>query len=89
MPHKLQNLQMNAIAIKIGKTIRAKREKRGLSQESLAELSNLNRTYLGEIERGLAMPSIETLEKISMAFGEKLSELIAEYEIHGRPSITH
>jgi len=71
---------MNAIAIKIGKTVRSKREKRGLSQESLAELSSLNRTYLGEIERGVAMPSIETLEKISNAFGEKLSALIMEYE---------
>lgn len=80
MPRRLQNHQMNAIASKIGKIIRSKRESRGLSQEALAELSNLNRTYLGEVERGLAMPSIETLEKISIALNEKLSELIAEYE---------
>ena len=83
IPQRLQYPYMNAIAIKIGKIIRSKREKRGLSQESLAELSNLNRSYLGKIERGLAMPSIETLEKISNAFGEKLSELIMKYELNG------
>ena len=76
----IQNDVMNAIAINIGKTIRFRRELKGLSQEALAELASLNRTYLGEVERGTAVPSIETLQKIATAFGEKLSTLIAEYE---------
>lgn len=37
---------MIAIAIKFGYVIRANRESRGLPQEALAELANLNRSYL-------------------------------------------
>ena len=35
-----------------GHTIRALRKKKGISQESLAELCKLHRTYVGAIERG-------------------------------------
>ncbi len=71
---------MIAIAIKFGLVIRANRESRGLSQEALAELANLNRSYLGEIERGVAVPSIETMEKLALALSEKLSDLISQCE---------
>ena len=70
------------VAVRIGRVVRANREQRGLSQESLAELANLNRSYLGEIERGLAVPSIETLQRLADAFGERLSVLISQYEEH-------
>lgn len=72
--------QMTTIAIKFGKAVRQAREKRGLSQEALAELANLNRNYLGEIERGIRSPSIESMKKISDALGDKLSELIKQCE---------
>jgi len=38
--------------VTFGRTIRALRKKKGLSQESLAELCSLHRTYVGAIERG-------------------------------------
>lgn len=69
-----------AKANRIGQVIRTNREQRGLSQESLAALADINRSYLGEIERGIAVPSIETLQKLADALGEKLSVLIAQYE---------
>ena len=71
---------MIAIAIKFGQVVRDCREARGLSQEALAELANLNRSYLGEIERGIAVPSIETMQKLALALGEKLSDLINQCE---------
>ena len=71
---------MSAITTRIGQVIRANREQRGLSQEALAALANLNRSYLGEIERGTAMPSVETLQKLATALGEKLSTIIHQYE---------
>jgi XRE family transcriptional regulator, regulator of sulfur utilization len=72
---------VSAVGIAIGRVIRSHREGRKLSQESLAELARLNRTYLGEIERGAAIPSLETLQKLADALGEPLFELIRQYEI--------
>jgi len=74
---------MSAIAAKFGSVIRGFRESRGLSQEGLAELAGLSRSFLGEIERGDAVPSIETLQKLADAFGEKLSFIVEKYEQHG------
>lgn len=36
----------------VGRSIRVLREKRGWSQEKLAEMADLDRTYVGRIERG-------------------------------------
>ncbi len=71
---------MSALAIRFGNVLRAAREQRGLSQEALAGLASLNRSYLGEIERGVAVPSLDTLKKLADALGEKLSYLISQCE---------
>lgn len=67
-------------AITLGKVIRNKRESLELSQEHLAALSDLNRNYIGEVERGEVSVSVAALEKIANGLGMKLSELIALYE---------
>ncbi|AFK63887.1 hypothetical protein TKWG_20850 [Advenella kashmirensis WT001] len=71
---------MSTITIKIGRSVRTLREGRRLSQEALADLAGVSRSFLGEIERGEAVPSIETLQKLADALGEKLSFLITQYE---------
>lgn len=65
---------------KIGKVIRQRREALDLSQENLAALSDLNRNYIGEIERGEVTISIVSLEKLARGLGIRLSDLIALYE---------
>lgn len=72
---------VTAIAIKFGRLIRTRRAKQGLSQEALAELAGLNRSYLGEVERGAASASIDTLEKLATALGERLSDLLRDCEV--------
>lgn len=71
---------MSDIAHRFGQVIRVNRRARGLSQESLAEFADLNRSYLGKIERGLVFPSIETMQKLADALGEQLSSLIEQCE---------
>jgi transcriptional regulator with XRE-family HTH domain len=71
---------VTSIAIRFGRVIRNLREQRGLSQEALSELATLSRSFLGEIERGEAIPSLETLQKLSDALGEKLSFVIQQCE---------
>lgn len=70
----------SAIAVKLGNVIRTRREALDISQEGLAALSELNRTYIGEIERGEVSVSVVTLQKIADGLNLKLSELILLYE---------
>jgi transcriptional regulator with XRE-family HTH domain len=60
--------------------LRQLREERGWSQELLAERADLNRSYLGEVERGNAVPSILTVSKLAGAFELQTSSLIARCE---------
>ncbi|MGE8357713.1 MAG: helix-turn-helix domain-containing protein [Microvirgula sp.] len=63
-----------------GREVRQLRETRAWSQEALAERADLNRSYLGEIERGDVVPSLNTMAKLAGALGLKLSELLARCE---------
>ncbi|KAF0815308.1 HTH-type transcriptional regulator SutR [Andreprevotia sp. IGB-42] len=68
-----------------GQVVRSAREAQAWSQEVLAEKADLNRSYLGEIERGDVVPSLHTMAKVSVALGLNLSELIARCEV-GSPA---
>ncbi len=50
-----------------GKKVREIRKKEGVSQESLADLAGLDRTYISDIENGKRNVSIETIFKITEA----------------------
>jgi transcriptional regulator with XRE-family HTH domain len=63
-----------------GLTVRALREQRGWSQEALAEQADLNRSYVGELERGKAIPSLITLRKLANSFNLSLTNLMAHTE---------
>jgi len=63
-----------------GLTIRALREQRGWSQELLAEKADLNRSYVGELERGKAIPSLVTLRKLAVALDASLASLMTHTE---------
>ena len=65
---------------RFGGVVRALRESRGWSQEHLAGQANLNRSYMGEIERSAAVPSLVTAEKLALALQVELSELISRCE---------
>ena len=64
--------------------LRQLRLERRWSQEELAARANLNRSYFGEIERGQAMPSLATPEKLSAEIELSLTELMSRYEQGGR-----
>lgn len=60
---------------RVGGNVRRLREKAGLSQEALADIAGLHRTYVSGVERGIRNPTIVVLEKIANALDVKLSEL--------------
>ena len=53
---------MQAIQRKLGAKVRALRKARGWSQDVLADRSGLHRAHVGEIERGEANVTIQTLK---------------------------
>jgi transcriptional regulator with XRE-family HTH domain len=57
------------LKVALGQALRAKREKLGISQEELAELAGVDRTYVSILERGLKSPTLETFERICSALG--------------------
>ncbi|WP_250494313.1 helix-turn-helix transcriptional regulator [Caballeronia sp. GAWG1-1] len=59
---------MSTVVRYFGATVRELRESFGWTQEQLAEYAGLNRSYVGEIERGTCIASIVTLDKIAQAF---------------------
>jgi transcriptional regulator with XRE-family HTH domain len=69
------------LAVRIGAAIRELREEhRGLSQEDLAALAGVHRTYLGVLERGTANPTIGILEHVAQALGVRVSEIVTRAE---------
>lgn len=69
-------------SIHFGKTVKRIREERGISQEILAHRADLNRSYVGEVERGTAMPSLHTVTKLAKALNLSASDLLARYEAY-------
>ncbi len=65
----------NSTLIAIGRKIRAHREKRGLSQEEMADLAGLDRAYYGGIERGERNVASVNLVKIASALKLEVGDL--------------
>jgi transcriptional regulator with XRE-family HTH domain len=67
---------MDDICAKTGLILRKYREKKGLSQEQLADAANLHRTYIGLVERGETNVTLRTLEKIAKVLGVAMRDLL-------------
>lgn len=67
-----------AIEKEIGQRIVKLRKQQKLTQEDLAGLAEIDRSYLSEIENGYKNISVQTLKKIADALEIKLSVLLGE-----------
>jgi transcriptional regulator with XRE-family HTH domain len=78
-----RNLGLNVL----GLNVRKRREEKELTQEALAELANLDPTYISGIERGMRNPSVLSVLRIAKALGVTTSKLMERVDDHGNGSL--
>jgi transcriptional regulator with XRE-family HTH domain len=66
-----------------GERVRAIRTLKGLSQEELARLAKIDRTYIGGIERGERNAGIKNVWRIADALGVPAADLFREGSANG------
>lgn len=73
-------MENNLIQIKFGETLKLLRTEKGISQEKLAELSGLHRTYISDIERGERNVSLVNIVRIAEGLEVEIADLFKEIE---------
>lgn len=66
---------MSSVLKQFGAKIRHYRLKRKLSQEKLAEIADLHRTYIGQIESGIRNVALKNIAKLAKALGVSIKDL--------------
>jgi DNA-binding XRE family transcriptional regulator len=65
--------------VRLGRRLSAVRQERGLSQTQLADLADIGRAHLSQIENGAVAARIDTLYAIAGALGLTLSNLLKDF----------
>lgn len=68
------------LAKKFGKVIRQAREELEISQEFLALEIDMDRSFIGRLERGIRLPTIDTLFRLAKGLKLPASELVRRLE---------
>jgi transcriptional regulator with XRE-family HTH domain len=64
----------------VGRAVRDLRAARGMSQEDLAFVTGMHRSYVGGVERGERNPSLIALSRVAAALGVRTWELLRSAE---------
>ena len=68
--------RLASLFVRFGAQLRELRTKKGISQERLAELAGLHRTYVSSVERGERNISLENIDRLATALGEPMGKLM-------------
>lgn len=68
---------MAKLAEQFGRTVRALRKARGMTQARLAEKSSLSEEWIRRIERGSGAPSFDALEALANALSATVADLFS------------
>ena len=73
---EISNMSKKSISIKFGDKVREIRVSQNLSQEQLAHLADVHRTYIGMVERAEKNITLVNIEKIANALNISVNELL-------------
>jgi transcriptional regulator with XRE-family HTH domain len=68
-------VRQDSVLLLLGRNLRQEREKKELTQEKLAEIAEIDPTYVSGIERGLRNPGIKNVARLAKALGITTAEL--------------
>ncbi len=74
----MQDQTPTSLRSKFAHRLRELRQDRGISQEALADLCGLHRTYIGSVERGERNISIDNIARIAESLGVPASRLLED-----------
>lgn len=80
MPNPSRNRQSPQL-LALGRAIREIRLAKGVSQENLALLAEVDRSYVGRVERGDNNVAVLTLAKLSRALGVSVAKLMQKAKL--------
>lgn len=69
------------ICRRFGRAIQSRRAEVGLTQEELAARAGINRTYLGDLERGARNVALRNVERLAKALDLTIASLFEDYGI--------
>ena len=69
---------MSELTIQFGQLVRKYRKEKNMSQEQFALLCNIDRSYLGRIERGEVNPTLEKIYELSKSLCIDIKDLLPE-----------
>lgn len=76
VPSLAKSHHRDPLLLAFGSTVRAARLKQGISQEQLALLTGLDRSYMGGVERGDSNVTLLKMHAIAQALDMSLAELM-------------
>lgn len=68
---------MAKLAEEFGRTVRARRKARGMTQAQLADRADLSEEWIRRIERGVGAPSFDAIEALASGLGAAVADLFA------------
>ncbi|WP_375403011.1 helix-turn-helix domain-containing protein [uncultured Sphingomonas sp.] len=72
---------VNPLNERFGARLRSLRGDRGYSQEQMAELAGLDRSFYGRVERGTQNVALTTLARVAAGLEMSLSEMLAGIQV--------
>jgi len=75
-PYDAVDLAVDDLIQRVGERVRRVREQKGLSRRALSEISGVSLRYLAQLEAGEGNISIGLLQKIALALGHPIEQLV-------------
>ena len=82
---KKQKIKHADVVYAFGENLRSLRLSRGMSQAELASRAQIHTTYVGRLEKGLAAPGLDLLERLAAGLGTSLPELMPGQKVDSVP----